>query len=144
MSLEALLLLVGAFLTPILTFIIGWKQSRADSHRIPAQNIVDFSSAMENYGNSWNALRDALEDELERVRSQSIAREQELLSKLMLVEEKLTNARNMINEMETRESIMYKELNNRISVLEIGIDSLIKQVKSLGEDPVFTLDQKEQ
>jgi len=138
----AAMLIIGV-LSSLGTILIGWWQKRNESNRLGAQNATDFSSAMENYGTSWDILRKALEEEIARLRTQSIAREEELLGRMKSLEEKLIQAKSIITSMEESEKRKFEEMTSRMKTLEDGVEALVQQVRDLREVPVFTLDTKE-
>lgn len=140
---ESIIVIIIGILSPLVTLFSAWWQRRNEGKRLSAQNEMDFSSAMENYGTSWNTLRLALEEEIERLRVQSVKREEELLSKLDLVEKRLEEAKNVISSMEENDKIRFEQLHARIQHLEDGVVALVAQVKAYGDTPVFDLEKGE-
>jgi len=142
MNMESFIILFFGIVSPLTTIFISLWQRWNESKRVPSQNAVDLSSAMEHYGESWNTLISQYKEELERVNSRKKADDEKLLKQIDTLEIKLNEAKDIISDMEKRNKKKYEILYSRITELEHGVDSLVAQIIECGETPVFSLEDK--
>jgi len=122
--------LIGIVLMPLVTYLLGKRQRENESNRVPAQNTLELSQA-------WKNTMEALEKELDRVRSGCDEHEKEFTDRLDDARKKLEETEALFTEFKRKEEAKYVEISAYIRKLEDGVDALVKQIEDAGDIPVF-------
>jgi len=141
-KIAGLVLAIAAILSPIVTLALGWMQAknqknkdemqeRLDEKRGKVDDLLDFSNAAKNMGETWEDTVNWLRSEITRIKQSADEREAKLLADLKVLREQLQSTQARLDAVMESDMAKAKELEKRLVEVTTESDHRRAQVVDL-------------